>query len=97
MALATPPPLAVGIGGSARHLSAAGSYSQASLTGFQPGGPDGGRSKPPNRYIFPFDAVIAAWWTGCGIGFFCVHASLPGSYSYTRPAGLNPGSRPWEA
>src|SRR5438034_2321752 len=58
--LATPPPRAVGIAGSARQLSAAGSYSQASFTGFQPGGPDTGRSKPPNRYIFPFIAVTAA-------------------------------------
>src|SRR6202795_2822474 len=51
---ATPPPRVVGIGASARQASVAGSYSQASLTGFQPGGPAAGRSKPPNRYIFPF-------------------------------------------
>src|SRR5437773_3729881 len=58
---ATPPPRAVGIGVSARQPSVAGSYSQASLTGFHPGGPEGGRSKPPNRYIFPFSAVTPAW------------------------------------
>ena len=85
------------MGASARQLSVAGSYSQASLTGFQPGGPDVGRSKPPNRNIFPLSAATAAWWTGCGIGFFCAQASLAVSYSYTRPAGLNPGRRPWEA
>src|SRR6202795_5366209 len=85
------------MGASARQPSVAGSYSHASLTGFQPGGPDAGRWKPPNKYIFPFSAVTAAWWTGCGIGFFSVHASLAGSYSYTRPAGLNPGRSPWAA
>src|SRR5258705_13816425 len=58
---ATPPPRAVGIGANVRQASIAGSYSQASLTGFQPGGPDCGRSKPPNKYIFPFSTVTAAW------------------------------------
>src|SRR6266550_5234289 len=91
---ATPPPRAVGIGANVRHPSVAGLYSQASLIGFHPGAPDEGRSKPPNKYILPFRTVTAAWWTGCGIGFFCVHASLAGSYSYTRPAGLKPGSNP---
>src|SRR5438045_585100 len=57
---ATPPPRAVGIGASERQPSVAGSYSHASLIGFQPGGPDDGRSKPPNRYILPFNTVTAA-------------------------------------
>src|SRR5438552_13431872 len=94
---ATPPPRGVGIGASARQPSVAGSYSHASLTGFQPGGPDAGRSKPPNKTILPLSTVTAAWWTGCGIGFFCIHASPAGSYSYTKPAGLKPGSSPCDA
>src|SRR2546423_14618136 len=79
---ATLPPRAVGIGARACQLSVAGSYSQESLTGFQPGGPAEGRRKRPKRYIFPFSAVTAAWWTGCGIGFFCVHPALAGSDPY---------------
>src|SRR3974377_1805268 len=94
---ATPAPRAVGIGASASHLSVKGSYSQASLTGTQPGGPRVGSSNPPNRYIFPFSTVTAAWWTARGIGFLSVHALPAGSYSYIMPAGLNPGRSPCEA
>ena len=50
----------VGMAANARQPSGAGSYSHASLTGLQPGGPAAGRSKPPNKYIFPFSAVTAA-------------------------------------
>src|ERR1700674_203300 len=85
---ATPPPRGVGMAAGARHPSVAGSYSHASLTGFQPGGPPAGRSKPPNKYIFPFSAVTAGWWTGCGIGFFCNSASPDVLCSYTRAPRL---------
>src|SRR5947208_2369940 len=94
---ATPPPRGVGMAANARQPSVAGSYSHASLTGFQPGGPAAGRSKPPNRNIFQFKAVTGAWWTGCGIGFVCVHASPRESCSYTEPPGLKPGGRSWPA
>src|SRR5205814_9021436 len=45
-AAATPPPRAVGIGASERQPSVAGSYSHASLTWFQAGGPDAGSTQP---------------------------------------------------
>src|SRR5882672_2217647 len=94
----------VGIGARARHLFVVGSYSstvprdrcgwRGRITGVLASGIG---PAPPITYILPFTAVTAAWWTGWGIGFFCVHASLAGSYSYTRPAGLNPGRSPCAA
>jgi hypothetical protein len=47
-AAATGEPRRVGIGASAFHASAAGSYSQALSIGTQAGGPEAGGTKPPN-------------------------------------------------
>src|SRR3982074_2803200 len=70
---ATPPPRGVGMAANARQPSVAGSYSHASLTGFQPGGPAAGRYMTPNKGKFPFSAVTAAWGTGFGVGLGWVH------------------------
>src|SRR5438309_12002039 len=54
---ATGEPRFVGIGATARHVSRAGSYSQALSIGSHAAGPDCGSTKPPKAYIVPLYSV----------------------------------------
>src|SRR5206468_11482432 len=83
-----------GSGASAFQLSVARSYSQALSIGTHAAGPDCGSTNPPNAQILPLYSVKETWCEASGIGFFFVHLSPDGSYSYTMPIGFHPGASP---